>query len=48
MKIWEVVIRYEGKFITTLIEAKYYYDASVEAKKKYPGGIIKNILEFKN
>ena len=47
MKILEVIIRYEGKIIKELIEAKYYYDAYKEAQKKYHGCIIKNISEFR-
>ena len=47
IRYWEIIIRYEGKSLTTTIEAIYQYDAYIELQKKYPGCIIKKISEVK-
>ena len=48
MKIWKVIIEYEGKVLEIKIEAQYYSDAYVNAEIKYPGCIVKSISQIKN
>jgi hypothetical protein len=47
-RYWEIIIRYEGKSITTTIDSVYQYDAYIELQKKYPGCIVKKISEIKS
>jgi hypothetical protein len=47
MKRWKIIIEYKGNTMEIIVDAKFYSDAYLEAERKFPGCIIKSILEIR-